>query len=159
MGKMICRFWWAQQNKERKMHWVSWEQMCKTKEKGGLGYRDLHMFNLATLVRQGWRLIQNPNSLCAQILLAKYSLLEAKEEPGISYSWRNIIRGVAALQKGLIWRIGDGSNIRIWEDPWISHGVTRRPITPRRNVLLTRVSELLDPETSGWDELLVRDIF
>jgi hypothetical protein len=96
MSKIICRFWWAQQDKERKMHWVSWEQMCKTKEKGGLGYRDLHMFNLATLARQGWRLIQNPDSLCAQILLAKYgvngSLLEAKEEPGISYSWRSITR-------------------------------------------------------------------
>ena len=42
---------------------------------------------------------------------------------------------------------------------WISHGVTRRPIPPRRNVLLTHVSDLLDPETGGWDELLVRDIF
>jgi len=74
------------------------------------------MFNLAMLAHQGWRLIQNLDSLCAQILLAKYgvngSLLEAKEGPGISYSWHSIIRGVVALQKGLIWHVGDGTNIR-----------------------------------------------
>ena len=72
MGKMICRYWWAQQDKENKMHWVSWEDICRRKEEGGLGYRDLHVFNLAMLARQGWRILQNPNSLCAQALMAPY---------------------------------------------------------------------------------------
>ena len=76
------------------------------------------MFNLAMLARQGWRLIQDPDSLRGQILRAKYgSLLTAQEEPGISYTWRSIIRGFKALNKGLIWRVGDGSNIKIWDDP------------------------------------------
>jgi hypothetical protein len=90
IGRMICRFWWAQQDKDNKMHWVSWDTICQRKEKGGLGFRDLHLFNLAMLARQGWRLVQNPDSLCAQILRAKYaaggSLLQAKEGPGISYT-------------------------------------------------------------------------
>lgn len=73
MSRMICRFWWAQQDKERKLHWVSWDDISRRKEKGGLGYKDLHLFNLAMLARQGWRLVQNPDSLCAQILRAKYS--------------------------------------------------------------------------------------
>lgn len=95
MSRMICRFWWAQQDKERKLHWVSWDDISRRKEKGGLGYKDLHLFNLAMLARQGWRLVQNPDSLCAQILRAKYSaqgsFLEAQERPGISYTWRSII--------------------------------------------------------------------
>jgi hypothetical protein len=41
ISKMICRYWWAQQDKERKIHWVSWPRMVSRKEKGGLGYRDL----------------------------------------------------------------------------------------------------------------------
>ena len=50
----------------------------KKGEGGGLGFRDLHLFNLAMLARQGWRLIQDPDSLCGQILRAKYgSLLTA----------------------------------------------------------------------------------
>jgi speckle-type POZ protein len=39
------------------------------------------------LARQGWRIVQNPDSLCAQLLRAKYgtndSLLQAKEVHGI----------------------------------------------------------------------------
>jgi len=123
IGRMVCRFWWAQQENENKMHWISWERLCSRKKKGGMGYRDLHLFNLAMLARQGWRLIVEPDSLCAQVLRAKYypngDLLEVKEKPGISYSWRSLIRGLKALNNGLIWRVGDGTNINIWTDPWI----------------------------------------
>jgi len=73
ISSMISRFWWAQQDKKNKMHWLSWELLCCRKEKGGLGYRDLHLFNLAMLARQGWRLLLNPDSLCAQVLRARYS--------------------------------------------------------------------------------------
>jgi len=100
------------------MHWVSWEKMCRRKEEGGLGYRDLHLFKLAMLARQGRRMLQNPDSLCAQLLRAKYgtngSLMQSSEGPGISYTWRSIVCGFQALQKGLIWRIGDGMQIKIW---------------------------------------------
>jgi hypothetical protein len=63
------------------------------------------------------------------------------------------------MKKGIIWRIGDGTNVRIWEDPWIPTGTTRRPRTPRGNTVLSRVSDLIDPYTSTWDAKLVKDIF
>jgi hypothetical protein len=104
-----------------------------------------------------------PDSLCARLLLARYcpdgDLMAAQEGPGISYSWRSIIRGIQALKKGIIWRVGDGEQIRIWDDPWIPRGQTRRPITPRGAVLLTKVSELIDPGTGSWDVQLLNDIF
>lgn len=159
----ICRFWWAQQEKENKLHRVSREKLASRKEKGGLGYRDMHLFNLAMLAHQVWRLVQYPKSLCARLLKARYCLndefLTAAEGPGISYTWRSIIRGFKALERGLIWHVDDGTQVRIWEDPWIPRGVTRRSITPRGNVLLSKLSELIDPVTGGWDAQLVRDIF
>ena len=128
----------------------------------GLGYRDLHLFNLAMLARHGWRLLLNQSSLCAQVLRAKYfpsgDLLSVIEKPGISYSWRNIVRGVQALKDGLIWRVGDGTQINIWLDPWIPNGVTRRPATPRGHIIVTKVSELIDPTMGEWDSALVKDI-
>jgi hypothetical protein len=80
---LINHFWWAQQENGNKMHWLSWEKMCQHKRKGGLGFRDLHLFNLAMLARQGRRLLTDLASLCAQVLRAKYyldgQLLKAKE--------------------------------------------------------------------------------
>lgn len=115
------------------------------------------------MARQGWRLISDPESLCAQVLCAKYfpdgNVLAATEQPGISYSWRSIVRGLDALKKGLIWRVGSGEKINIWLDPWIPNAATRRPVTPRGQNVLTRVSDLIDPTTGVWDEVLVRDIF
>jgi hypothetical protein len=63
------------------------------------------------------------------------------------------------LKEGIIWRIGTGSNVNIWTDPWIPRKSTRRPITPRGTSLLTKVSELIEPITGLWDEQLVTDVF
>ena len=59
----------------------------------------------------------------------------------------------------MIWRVGNGQQIRIWDDPWIPEGITRRPRTPRGAVLLSKVAELIDPLTGTWDQQLIRDIF
>jgi len=159
IGRMACRYWWAQQDNENKMHWLSWERLCSRKKKGGMGYRDLHLFNLAKLARQDWRLIMNPESLCAQVLRAKYypkgNLFDVKEKPRISNSWRGLLRGIGALKDGLIWRVGDGTRINIWSDPWIPKKVTRLPITPRGMSVLTKVSELISPVTGTWDVDLI----
>ena len=108
-------------------------------------------------------LVGIPDSLCAQVLRAKYfvdgKILEAMETPNISYSWRSILRGIKALKEGLIWRVGTGENINIWLDPWMPNGVTRRPYTPRGRNIVTKVSELIDSINGGWDHQLVNDIF
>ena len=113
----IYRYWWAQQDNEKKMHWISWQTLASRKDRGGLGYRDLHLLNLAMLGRQVWRLVQNPESLCARLLKAIYwpngDIMEAKEGLGISYTWRSLIRGLKAMEKGMIWRVGDGEQSRI----------------------------------------------
>jgi hypothetical protein len=111
---------------------------------------------MAMLAKQSWRLLHRPDSLCATVLRAKYyrngELLKAKPVEGISYTWRSILKGLELLKKGIIWRMGNGENIKIWEDPWLLRGTTRRPITLRRGSILTRVVELLNPVTGQWDE-------
>ena len=69
---LIRRFWWGQRNLEKKIHWVSWEKLCCSKFKGGLGFRDLKAFNLALLAKQGWRLLTDHQSLFAKMFKARY---------------------------------------------------------------------------------------
>ena len=120
ISSMIAKFWWSQQDKDNKMHWLSWEKMTRAKEDGGLGFRDIHAFNIAMLAKQAWRLLTNPESLCARVLAARYypdgDILKAKPKSDMSYTWRSILAGLQLLKKGIIWRVGTGTTIRIWED-------------------------------------------
>jgi len=77
----------------------------------------------------------------------------------MSYTWRSILKGLELLKKGVVLRVGNVGSIRIWEDPRLPYGVTRRPITPRRGNILSRVSDLIDPLTEGWDAELIQSTF
>ncbi|KQK07736.2 hypothetical protein BRADI_2g37573v3 [Brachypodium distachyon] len=76
--------------------------------------------------------------------------------PGISYTWRSILKGVDTLKLGIIWHVGDGKSINIWEDPWLPRNNTRRPMTPRMDCELQKVSDLLEPFCGGWNVDLIR---
>jgi hypothetical protein len=72
INSMLRKFWWGSKEGERRTCWVSWKDMCKPKYLGGLGFRDIELFNLVLLARQGWRILQNPESLSARHLKARY---------------------------------------------------------------------------------------
>ena len=67
-----------------------------------MGFRDLYSFNLAMLSKQIWRLITNPDSLCARVLKAKYfpnnSLLQATLKKGASFTWQSIMKGLETFK-------------------------------------------------------------
>ena len=156
----MSHFWWGDEDNQKRMHWMAWWKMCVPKDQGGMGFRDIHCFNLALLAKQAWRLLDNPDSLCATILRAKYfpdgDLMNASLKKGSSFTWQSIMAGVDSLKKGYIWRVGNGQNIDIWRDAWIPNGANRKIITPRRGQLLTKVADLIDPINNCWDEDLVR---
>jgi hypothetical protein len=86
-------------------------------EEGGMGFRDFHSFNLAMLAKQVWRLINEPESLCAKVLRVKYyphgDILKAGPKAGSSYTWQSIVVGLATFKRGHIWRVGKGESIDI----------------------------------------------
>ena len=87
---MMSRFWWGHKEKQGRLAWMSWKKMGKTKEKGGLGFRDLELSNQAMLAKQGWHLIHHPETLMAKIMQAKYypngNFLEANIGQNPSYA-------------------------------------------------------------------------
>ena len=107
--------------------------MCAQKSRG-MGFRDIHYFNLAMLAKQAWRIIENPDSICATVLRAKYfpngDLLNTKLKKGSSFTWQSIMAGVVSLRNGYIWRVGTGENIDICRDAWIPNCLGRKIITP-----------------------------
>jgi hypothetical protein len=162
LTKIIRNFWWGSDNGKRKVHWKAWSQLTKSKNAGGLGFRDMKAFNQALLARQAWRLIDNPVSLCARVLKAKYypngCLMDTVFSGNASPTWRAIEHGLELLKEGLVWRIGNGTRVRIWRDPWIPRSSTRKVITSQGRCRIKWVADLLDANTN-WNEQLVRQIF
>ena len=100
-------------DEKKRIHWQAWWKLCKPKNQGGMGFRDLQCFNLAMLAKQVWRLLCEPESLCARVLRAKYfpdgRLLHACMKSGSSFTWQSILAGLECFKRGYIWRVGDGS--------------------------------------------------
>ncbi len=121
---LIRKFWWRQGGEKGKMHWLPWSTLCKAKTNDELGLKELRIFNEALLAKQVWRLMHNTSSLFYKVFKAKYfphcSILEAQPKVSGSFAWKNILGVKHLIRKGLIWRVGTGSQIRIWEDKWLS---------------------------------------
>ncbi|XP_075645269.1 putative mitochondrial protein AtMg00310 [Castanea sativa] len=151
LNKMCANFWWGQVERERKIHWHRWSILTQAKKVGGMGFQDLKAFNLAMLAKQGWRLLQNQDSLVFKCLKARYfprcTFLEAVNSPNSSFIWKSIMAAQPVLKKGCYWRVGDGSSIRVMTERWIPYHPTNKILVhPVKEEWEWRVSELIDPD-------------
>ena len=163
LNKLIRQFWWGSKEGKRKPHWVSWKVMSQPKFMGGLGFRDFKLFNLALLAKHSWRLLKNPQSLCANILKAIYypngTILSAELGTKPSQVWRAILEGRDVLNQGLIRRIGNGNTTLIWEHNWLPNEVMMRPIAYLTVDPPILVSELIDHTSAAWRDNLLQQAF
>lgn len=94
--------------------------MCNDKDQGGMGFKDLTMFNEAMLEKLSWRLLQKDNSLFFRVFKARFlsngTILDAKDSASASYAWKSILKGREVILKGALWRVGDRKQIKIWRD-------------------------------------------
>lgn len=60
---LVCKFWRGQRGEQQKIHWVKWGDMYDPKLEGGMGFKELVLFNEALLAKQTWRLLHNKKNL------------------------------------------------------------------------------------------------
>lgn len=163
---MMNSFWWKSNSTSSKgIRWLAWERMSMSKKGGGLGFRDLHGFNLALLGKQCWNLVNNPNSLVAKVLKARYfpncSLLQATRGGGSSYTWSGIWEAKEKLKDGFRWVLGDGKTIDIFNDRWL-RGKENWCVNPQEGSALNsgmKVCDFFLQNKKEWDVDKVRNTF
>ncbi|XP_058009480.1 uncharacterized mitochondrial protein AtMg00310-like [Hevea brasiliensis] len=72
INTLVANFWLGNKVDEGKQYWVAWDKVCTLKLKGGIGFKNLESFNYVLLVKQGWKILSNPDSLSSKVLKGCY---------------------------------------------------------------------------------------
>jgi hypothetical protein len=163
--KMLNSFWWGSNRQNGKgINWLRWEKLAVRKEHSGMGFRHLYGFNLAMLRKQGWRLETNQDTIVAQVFKARYfpkgSFVNARLGHNPSFVWRSIHASQVVVRGGLRWRVGNGSKVKVWYDPWLQDegkGFVTSPIAIGSENLV--VSDLIDHNAHVWRTNIINELF
>ncbi|CAM8990804.1 unnamed protein product [Rhodiola kirilowii] len=106
MARLIQQFWWNKKG-SKGISWLSQDMLQTKKYEGGLGFKNLSVFNEAILMKVAWRMVKHPHLLISQVLLAKYcsnkGILDARLGSAPSHIWRGIMRGMHTFLDGIWW--------------------------------------------------------
>ncbi|CAN6541494.1 unnamed protein product [Malus baccata var. baccata] len=128
--RAIRNYWWRGNDQKKGIHWISWDRLMRHK-----------------------KMIQNPSSLLASMLREKYfpdkTFREAGKGKNTSWGWKGIFEARRVLQHGIRWRVGDGTKIKIRDDPWFPKPTTFL-VKPRDCLQETMVSDLIEVNSRSW---------
>ena len=122
------KFLWGWGKEKKPISWVSWGDLCKPKEEGGLRLKNIKKFNFSLLAKWRWRFIAQEKGKWKEVLQSKYGVeLDCSHIPvkHQSWWWRDIVKvckeggGEGWFQNELRWKLGRGDKIRFWEDVWV----------------------------------------
>ncbi|XP_050207431.1 uncharacterized protein LOC126656851 [Mercurialis annua] len=107
--RVCARFLWTGKDEGKYNAMVSWDEISRLKVEGGLGVKDIHIWNKAAITKHVWQIYNYPDPI--------WSL---KCNDRSSWIWRGILNTRSDVRKVLDYKIGNGSGTEFWYDPWIN---------------------------------------
>ncbi|KAL9687653.1 hypothetical protein QQ045_032060 [Rhodiola kirilowii] len=112
IARLIGQFWWVKEGRKG-VSWIRKEVLQRKKEDGGIGFKDLKLFNEAILMKICWRILTQPQLLVSRVLRAKYcgngNLFDARMGCRPSHIWRGVMRNLNFFLVGVEWREDRGN--------------------------------------------------
>ena len=104
-------FLWGSSESSKKIHWVGWHKVAKSKEEGGLGLQTARGRNTALLAKLNWRFHVEKETVWAKIIRQKYysnrriNSANADRLPG-SQIWKALKKERSTFNEGSMWTVG-----------------------------------------------------
>ncbi|CAN6182020.1 unnamed protein product [Urochloa humidicola] len=117
------RFFWQSEEHKKKYRLTKWSVICTPKDQGGLGVLNLNVQNKCLLSKWLCKLI-NGDGVWHNLLRRKYlrdrTITQVQHMPGDSQFWTGLMKVRDEFLNLGKFSLGDGSQIRFWEDTWIT---------------------------------------
>jgi hypothetical protein len=124
-------FLWGGGSNDKKICWVNWDHICLPTDKGGLGVKNLELFNIALLSKWKRRFLSDGEAIWSELLRFRYGHLPSAvlgdgpmlQRTKASTWWKDVIgkdRGSDANWFGhnIGCCIGNGKDIGFWKFKW-----------------------------------------
>ncbi|XP_071719048.1 uncharacterized protein [Rutidosis leptorrhynchoides] len=123
-----AKFFWGGDGNTRKMSRIKWDSALKDRDKCGLGINSLKPFNHALLLKWIWRILHNPDSLWAKLIVAIHGVGFGLGSNGCKTNgtWHGIVSLFNSLMSAsylpvntLKRLVGNGCDTNFWHDVWV----------------------------------------
>ncbi|GJR26775.1 RNA-directed DNA polymerase, eukaryota, reverse transcriptase zinc-binding domain protein [Tanacetum coccineum] len=122
INKMLKGFLWCQGELTKGKAKISWKSICKPKEQGGLGIKNLQVWNEVLIVKQLWKVIAKKDTLWVKWVntenLKGKSIWEITAKTNSSAGWKEMLKLRDKIRKHVLWKIRNGMSINAWYDNW-----------------------------------------
>lgn len=112
INSIFARFLWSGSRNSNPIFRKSMRTLELPKGGGGLGIRNVHLFNKALLAKQALRIHNSPQSLISQVLCARYKdssvnvALHRLKLGRASWGFRGLYRSIQDCREGLLSLLG-----------------------------------------------------
>ncbi|XP_023730361.1 uncharacterized protein LOC111878077 [Lactuca sativa] len=157
--KMCRSFLWANGEIVKGKAKVKWHDICKPKEYGGLGIKNLRRWNDALLAKHIWNVINNKNSLWVQWVRINYigsrNFWDILQKRSMSWTWKRFLEIMKIFRPHVVSCVGNGRNTSLWHDWWhpisiLCTIISRRDWVSNGLSDSSLVSDVLDFDTYSW---------
>lgn len=99
---------------------VAWSEVCYPKKEGGLGLKDLEVWNISSMLRQVWTLFACALSIWVAwiqaYMLKGRSFWSVSIPQSCSWCWRKVLKLRFIAKNFIKFEVGDGKMIHLWQD-------------------------------------------
>ncbi|GJS48870.1 RNA-directed DNA polymerase, eukaryota, reverse transcriptase zinc-binding domain protein [Tanacetum coccineum] len=133
IDKLFKNFIWGKSESSSGIASVSWKDVCRPKNQGGLGLKSLRVMNCALMVKHLWYIASRKESLWVKWLnvykLKGECLWDMKVRDSFSWNLKQILKLRDSVRKFIGYKIGNGIDCFVWYDRWHSNGPLCRLIS------------------------------